>query len=63
MSRSLMASVVIRSRSSSLRKARTSVCGDIQNHQLPRKLTNPTDVIVLTAMGEETAIDCKEAAK
>lgn len=62
-SRSQTANVVIRSRSSSLRKARTLVSEVYGHHDHERRLINFTDVIVLTAMGEETAIDCKEAAK
>jgi hypothetical protein len=61
MSKFQMAMLVTRLPSCSLMKARTSVSAFYHYALLPACLTFNSDVIVLTAMGEETAIDCKEA--
>ena len=63
MSRSQKETLATRSRSSSLMMARTLV-----SHSFPatvRHIANSrlVDVIVLAAMGEEAAIDAKEAPK
>jgi len=58
-----MVRLVTRSTRCSLRTARTAVSHAATGHWSKRYAYTDIDVIVLTAMGEEAAIECKESAK